>query len=166
MTLREKAAQMVMPWMPGGLAPGSAELRRIERLVRTERVGGVMGPFDAFLANRGLNLREITPEEYLGFFGNGYATMRSTIEQDPDLVEGFGRDRVKEVVVEHLAILRARREPWEEGPAVVAATEALAAATSSTPRKRWGAPVPLSGTSGARPPVACSAGNGVAAAGC
>ena len=54
LTLREKAAQMVMPWIPGGLS--GAELRRAERLVRTERVGGFvvgkggLGPTRAALA--------------------------------------------------------------------------------------------------------------------
>lgn len=49
----------------------------------------------AILNQRGLAVRDITPEEFLSFFGNGYATMRSTIEQDPDLVEGFGRAIVR-----------------------------------------------------------------------
>lgn len=42
MSLRDKAAQMIMPWVPGGMLPGSAEYRRIERLVTTQRVGGVI----------------------------------------------------------------------------------------------------------------------------
>jgi beta-N-acetylhexosaminidase len=42
MSVREKAAQMVMPWMPGGLEPGSATYRRMERLVASHRVGGVI----------------------------------------------------------------------------------------------------------------------------
>jgi NitT/TauT family transport system substrate-binding protein len=49
----------------------------------------------AILNQRGLAVRDITPEEFLSFFGNGYATMRSTIEQDPELVEGFGRAIVR-----------------------------------------------------------------------
>jgi NitT/TauT family transport system substrate-binding protein len=58
----------------------------------------------AILNQRGLAVRDITPEEFLSFFGNGYATMRSTIEQDPELVEGFGR-----------AIVRAQNFAMEEG---------------------------------------------------
>jgi NitT/TauT family transport system substrate-binding protein len=49
----------------------------------------------AILNQRGLAVRDITPEEFLSFFGNGYVTMRSTIEQDPELVEGFGRAIVR-----------------------------------------------------------------------
>lgn len=40
MSLREKAGQMVMPWIEGGLVPGSAGYRRAERFVRVHRVGG------------------------------------------------------------------------------------------------------------------------------
>jgi len=49
----------------------------------------------AILNQRGLAVRDITPEEFTTFFGNGYATMRSTIEEDPELVEGFGRAIVR-----------------------------------------------------------------------
>jgi NitT/TauT family transport system substrate-binding protein len=68
----------------------------------------------AILNQRGLAVRDITPEEFTTFFGNGYATMRETIEQDPELVEGFGRavvraqnfamdDANREAVLAHLA---------------------------------------------------------------
>ncbi|HUF27056.1 MAG TPA: glycoside hydrolase family 3 protein [Gemmatimonadaceae bacterium] len=40
MTLREKAAQMVMPWIPGGAITRPADRQRIEKLVTTHRVGG------------------------------------------------------------------------------------------------------------------------------
>ncbi len=49
----------------------------------------------AILNQRGLAVRDITPEEFLSFFGNGYVTMRATIEEDPELVEGFGRAIVR-----------------------------------------------------------------------
>jgi NitT/TauT family transport system substrate-binding protein len=49
----------------------------------------------AILNQRGLAVRDITPEEFLSFFGNGFATMRSTIDEDPELVEGFGRAIVR-----------------------------------------------------------------------
>jgi NitT/TauT family transport system substrate-binding protein len=49
----------------------------------------------AILANRGLNLREITPEPYLAFFGNGYAVLRDYAEANPGVVEGFGRALVR-----------------------------------------------------------------------
>jgi NitT/TauT family transport system substrate-binding protein len=49
----------------------------------------------AILASRGLKLNEITPPEYLGFFGNGYAVLREYKEANPKVVEGFGRALVK-----------------------------------------------------------------------
>ncbi len=49
----------------------------------------------AILANRGLELREITPEEYLGFFGNGYAMLESFMDANPEIVEGFGKALVR-----------------------------------------------------------------------
>jgi NitT/TauT family transport system substrate-binding protein len=49
----------------------------------------------AIIESRGLNLREITPEAYLSYFGNGYAALRSYIEENPDVIEGFGRALVK-----------------------------------------------------------------------
>ncbi len=49
----------------------------------------------AILRSRGLNLREITPEEYLGYFGNGYAALREYIDANPEVIEGFGRALVK-----------------------------------------------------------------------
>jgi beta-N-acetylhexosaminidase len=39
MTLRQKVAQMVMPWIPGGVIP-AAEMQRIERQVTELQVGG------------------------------------------------------------------------------------------------------------------------------
>ena len=49
----------------------------------------------AILANRGLELREITPEPYLAFFGNGYAVLKSYADENPEVVEGFGRALVR-----------------------------------------------------------------------
>jgi NitT/TauT family transport system substrate-binding protein len=45
----------------------------------------------AILEARGIPLREITPEEYLGYFGNGWAVTRAFLEESPDVVERFGR---------------------------------------------------------------------------
>lgn len=43
LTIREKVAQMVMPWIPGGApAPGSAEWKRARELVLEEKVGGLI----------------------------------------------------------------------------------------------------------------------------
>jgi len=68
----------------------------------------------AILASRGIDLREITPDEYLGFFGNGYAVLESYLAENPEVVEGFGRALVrgmefmgdpdnKETALDHMA---------------------------------------------------------------
>jgi len=49
----------------------------------------------AILAARGLNLREITPEAYLGFFGNGIAMLESQMATMGDLAPSFGRALVR-----------------------------------------------------------------------
>lgn len=49
----------------------------------------------AILRARGLNLREITPEGYLGFFGNGFAMLESQMAATPDLAPKFGRALVR-----------------------------------------------------------------------
>ncbi len=51
----------------------------------------------AILESRGIALREITPDEFLSYFGNGYAALRSYIEANPDVIEGFGRALVRGV---------------------------------------------------------------------
>jgi NitT/TauT family transport system substrate-binding protein len=45
----------------------------------------------AIIQARGLPLREITPEEFLVFFGNGYATTGEYLDQNREVVEGFAR---------------------------------------------------------------------------
>ena len=49
----------------------------------------------AILAARGLKLREITPEAYLGFFGNGIAMLETQMAATPDLAPKFGRALVR-----------------------------------------------------------------------
>lgn len=49
----------------------------------------------AILASRGMVLREITPDDYLAYFGNGYAALREYIDANPDVIEGFGRALVR-----------------------------------------------------------------------
>jgi NitT/TauT family transport system substrate-binding protein len=49
----------------------------------------------AILAARGLKLREITPEAYLGFFGNGIAMLESQMASMPELAPAFGRALVR-----------------------------------------------------------------------
>ena len=45
----------------------------------------------AILASRGIELSEITPEAFLGFFGNGIAMLESQMASMPDLAPKFGR---------------------------------------------------------------------------
>ncbi|MEA5160361.1 ABC transporter substrate-binding protein [Cereibacter johrii] len=49
----------------------------------------------AILAARGLTLREITPEVFLGFFGNGIAMLESQMQAMPELAPAFGRALVR-----------------------------------------------------------------------
>jgi NitT/TauT family transport system substrate-binding protein len=49
----------------------------------------------AIMSARGLALRNITPEKFRTFFGNGIAAMGDYIEANPDVIEGFGRAVVK-----------------------------------------------------------------------
>ena len=75
-------------------------------------VGGVA---DAAILNyRGMAVRDITPEKFSTYFGNGYVAMRDFIDENPEVVEGFGRAMVRaikfandpanrETVLEHLA---------------------------------------------------------------
>lgn len=48
----------------------------------------------AILASRGIELSEITPEAFLGFFGNGIAMLESQMAATPDLAPKFGRAMV------------------------------------------------------------------------
>jgi NitT/TauT family transport system substrate-binding protein len=52
----------------------------------------------AILASRGIDLREITPEVYFRFFGNGIAMLESQMEAMPDLAPKFGRALVRATV--------------------------------------------------------------------
>lgn len=45
----------------------------------------------AIIESKGIDLREITPEEKLGLFGNGWAVTRAYLDANPKVVEGFGR---------------------------------------------------------------------------
>jgi len=102
----------------------------------------------AILNARGLKVREITPEEYLAYFGNGFAAMRSFIDERPEVIEAFGRAHVRAVefgmdpanrdrVLEHTTA----GNPQEgEDPAFAAALlEAIKGRmTPADPEKGWG----------------------------
>ncbi|WP_062227430.1 ABC transporter substrate-binding protein [Aureimonas frigidaquae] len=49
----------------------------------------------AIIEARGIDLREITPEEFLAYFGNGWAVTRTYLEANKPVIEGFGRAMVK-----------------------------------------------------------------------
>jgi NitT/TauT family transport system substrate-binding protein len=51
----------------------------------------------AILNARGLAVREITPKEYLAYFGNGIAVLRPYMEEHPEVIEAFGRALVRGV---------------------------------------------------------------------
>jgi NitT/TauT family transport system substrate-binding protein len=68
----------------------------------------------AILNARGIPVRDITPQKFQTYFGNGYAAMREYIDKNPDVIEGFGRALVRaskftadpknrETVLKHLA---------------------------------------------------------------
>ncbi len=62
-----------------------------------DEVGSYAGAISdaAILRARGLNLREITPEQYLSFFGNGIAMLESEMAANPELAPKFGRALVR-----------------------------------------------------------------------
>lgn len=62
-----------------------------------DEVGSYSGAISdaAILKARGLSLREITPEQYLSFFGNGVAMLESDMAANPELAPKFGRALVK-----------------------------------------------------------------------
>ncbi len=83
----------------------------------------------AILNQRGVHVRDITPDEYGRFFGNGFVTTGDLIRNDPELVEKFVRaiwrghvfamdDANRETVLAHLA---AGNPQESEDPAFAAA---------------------------------------------
>ena len=49
----------------------------------------------AILNSRGMELRNVTPDKFRAFFGNGFAAMTDYIKANPDTIERFGRAVVK-----------------------------------------------------------------------
>jgi NitT/TauT family transport system substrate-binding protein len=69
-------------------------------------------PDMVIIESGGLPIEEITPEEYLDLFGNGFTAMQSYMDENPDVIEGFTRAIVrgtefamenKEETLEHCA---------------------------------------------------------------
>ena len=49
----------------------------------------------AIIQSRGIPLREITPDEFRSFFGNGWAVTAEYMEANPAVIESFGRALVR-----------------------------------------------------------------------
>jgi len=49
----------------------------------------------AIMTSRGLPVRDITPQRFQTFFGNGYTAMGPFINENPQVIEGFGRALVR-----------------------------------------------------------------------
>jgi len=49
----------------------------------------------AIIQRRGIPLRELTPDKYLGYFGNGFVAMGPYIKENPEIIKGFGRAMVR-----------------------------------------------------------------------
>lgn len=79
-----------LPVGDGGLAAAAFERGDIEAYAAAVSDAAIM-------TSRGLKLREITPEKYLAYFGNGFAVMRDYMQANRDVVEKFGRAIVKAV---------------------------------------------------------------------
>lgn len=62
----------------------------------------------AILNHRGMHVRDITPEKFQTFFGNGYVAMNSFITANPEVIEGFGRALVRATRFTNVAANRER----------------------------------------------------------
>jgi NitT/TauT family transport system substrate-binding protein len=49
----------------------------------------------AVIARRGIPLRELTPDKYLNYFGNGFVALNSYVKENPEVIKGFGRALVR-----------------------------------------------------------------------
>lgn len=80
--LEEDADYTMLPVGDGGQA--TAAFERGDIAVYSAAVSDM-----AILEARGLPLREITPEEFLAFFGNGYAATGEYMDENPEVIQGF-----------------------------------------------------------------------------
>jgi NitT/TauT family transport system substrate-binding protein len=86
--LAEGTDYTFLPVGDGGTAAAAFERGDIEAYAAATSDAAIM-------STRGLKLREITPEKYKAFFANGFAAYRDYIEQNRDVIEGFGRALVR-----------------------------------------------------------------------
>lgn len=87
---KEGADYTFLPVGDGGLAAAAFERGDIEAYAAAVSDAAIM-------SSRGLKLREITPEQYLAYFGNGFAVLRDYAAANPEVVEKFGKALVQGV---------------------------------------------------------------------
>lgn len=80
--LEEDADYTMLPVGDGGQA--TAAFERGDIAVYSAAVSDM-----AILEARGLPLREITPEPFLAYFGNGYAATGEYMDANPEVIQGF-----------------------------------------------------------------------------
>jgi NitT/TauT family transport system substrate-binding protein len=101
----------------------------------------------AILNQRGMHVRDITPEKFRNYFGNGYAAMGDYIAKNPDVIEGFGRAMVRasrfvsdpknrERALQHLAA--GNRQEGENKQFATALLEAVLVKAMPADTSRWG----------------------------
>ena len=106
-------------------------------------------PRDAAILNaRGVPVRDITPQKFQSYFGNGYAAMADYMAKNPDVIEGFGRAMVRatrftmepknrDTVLKHLAA--GNPQEGEDKKFATALLESvLVKATPPDQSKGWG----------------------------
>jgi len=86
--LTEGTDYTFLPVGDGGTAAAAFERGDIEAYAAATSDAAIM-------TTRGLALREITPEEFKAYFGNGFAVLRSYLDENRDVIEKFGRAIVR-----------------------------------------------------------------------
>jgi len=101
----------------------------------------------AILNQRGMPVRDITPEKFRNYFGNGYAAMGDYIAKNPGVIEGFGRAMVRaskfvsdpknrDRTLQHLAA--GNRQEGENRQFAAALLEAVFTKATPADQTRWG----------------------------
>lgn len=102
----------------------------------------------AIITYRGMPMRDITPEKFDTLFGNGYAALTSYVNENPEIVEGFGRALVRATiftrdpanrdrVLDHLAVGNPQ-EIEDRGFANALLDAVLAKGVPHNPELGWG----------------------------
>ena len=86
--MKEGADYTFLPVGDGGMAAAAFE--------RGDIVAYAASMSDAaIIQRRGIPLRELTPDKYLNYFGNGFVALNSYIKENPEIIKGFGRAMVR-----------------------------------------------------------------------